>query len=263
MDNGKGLGTSEYSKSNGPAGELKNQDAPIEVLVFDPISRLFVRVLVDHIPALWITGLALVLRAVAAALIVQSHLTLAAVLMLLGFVLDAMDGKMARRQNRHAELHGMSNFILDQVAVVLFVLAVGIATPTDSARLSVVWFGVYFLLIAAGATRLRLLGQLNIDWRIPRGTAKLLEKSTEKGALGKVYEFLVRVETPLRMRRIVARPTSIESLVWVAVIGPLLEFEKWVWMIGILLLVPDILACLMSSIILARLSDKERRSKAD
>ncbi len=112
---------------------LKQQDAPIEVLIVDPITLPIAQVLARfRIHPLVITIFAFISRITAAYLLMLNMTMYGAIFACIGFLLDGIDGKIARIRHVDEELHGTVDFLLDQVAFAAMGIGVVIWSVTNN-----------------------------------------------------------------------------------------------------------------------------------
>lgn len=247
------------------SAELKSIDAPIEVLLFDPLTRWPARWLAPRVSPLTITLLAFLFRCGGAALVVGGAYTWATVPLFLGFVLDAVDGKVARIRGDQVGIHGTADFLLDQVALVI-VLSTFFLCPDASSSLelaTLAFLGIYLVYTAIGGTRLRILGDLGIDWRTPgslrQAYAKFGLDEPRKGFIDRVVLVYVSLQQRARRRRILLRPTGIEAQFVLLIVTPLAAMSWWPVVVATILLIPDMAAMGIATLRLALIEDASRR----
>lgn len=137
----------------------KRRDAWWTVLLVDPLASRLVQLVAGGrwVTPTRLTGTAFLLGLVAAAAFMQATagwLVLGAVLYYTSFVIDCMDGKIARLRGTGSVFGSWLDFLLDRVRVVICIVALfgGQFQHTGDAR---------FLYAAIGVTFLALFGYLN------------------------------------------------------------------------------------------------------
>lgn len=119
--------TARYEAS-AASDELHPVDAWWTVLAVDPIAVRLVRIVVHWagVTPMRLTVLAHLLGLVTAALFATGHLVVAAVLYELRFVIDCMDGKLARRRRTTSAVGAYLDFVGDYVVTGLNLAGVGL-----------------------------------------------------------------------------------------------------------------------------------------
>ncbi len=206
---------------------LKQQDAPVEVLIVDPITLPIAQVLARfQIHPLVVTAFAFITRITAAYLLMLNMTMYGAIFACIGFLLDGVDGKIARIRHVDEELHGTVDFLLDQVAFA--VMAIGVTSTWN-----------------------RLLAQNHMGYK--KGVGEQVFTDALQSDKNKMISIIIKYlyKYFIYMRRGVARfrmtplPTSIESEVVMFMIAPIFHYQIVILFLGILLLIPDILITLI------------------
>lgn len=237
--------------SHRPSGVLKSQDAPIEVLIVDPITLPIARLCARwRVHPLQVTALAFVFRVAAAGAFFFGALRLGAAWSIVGFLLDGIDGKVARLRHVDEELHGTLDFLSDQSAFAA--MAVGAVSWTSRAyQLSAVlcislWLAAYMLLMAFTSTWFRLLLQTG-NTEHQGAARRILAEGVDKdhaGWIASPLAFLMRafnrVNAFMGRYRMFPYPGAIESEVVVFMVAPFVQFNWVVVLFGAVLLLPDI-----------------------
>jgi phosphatidylglycerophosphate synthase len=245
---------------------LKPIDAPIEVLLFDPLSTPIAKAAARVASPLAITAIAFLLRMAAVPLFALGELRWGAVCAFAGFVLDATDGKVARIRRQSMHLHETLDFVLDQVA--FSAMAVGlvagqVAEGHDATAVAAAAFlAVYTVTLSLGGTRFRLISEHGLDWREHQVVGQMLAREDAGSGAGggglllRLHAAHARVQAAAGRWRMIARPTAIEGLVLVFVVAPLLGAPLWAVILAAVLLVPDLLVNAASVVVLARVQDR-------
>jgi phosphatidylglycerophosphate synthase len=243
---------------------LKPIDAPIEVLLFDPLSTPLAKAAARFVSPLAITAIAFLCRIGAVPLFALDELAWGAALAFAGFVLDATDGKVARIRRESMHLHETLDFVLDQVA--FSAMAVGlIAGQVDqssdaTAIATAAFLATYTVVLSLGGTRFRLISEHNLNWRDHQVVRQVLERGEPDapggGALMRLHALNARLQSGAARWRMVARPTAIEALVLVFVVSPLVGAPAWMTVLAALIMVPDLLVNAVSVVVLARVQDR-------
>jgi phosphatidylglycerophosphate synthase len=242
---------------------LKPVDAPVEVLVFDPLSTPLAKAAARFLSPLVITAAAFAARMAAVALFTTGNGKWGAAFAFVGFVLDATDGKVARIRRQTMHLHETLDFVLDQVA--FSAMAVGLIAGeldggSDSTATAVAAFlATYTVALSLGGTRFRLVGELGLNWREHQVVNRLLQRgeaaSGTEGTLLRLHAANARLQAFAGRWRILPRPTAIEGLVLIFVVAPLLGTPLWTVVLAAIVLVPDLLVNAASVVFLARAQD--------
>ncbi|MCA1706065.1 MAG: hypothetical protein LC808_23520 [Actinobacteria bacterium] len=236
---------------SGPSPVLKSQDAPTEVLIVDPITLPVARLLARwRVHPLQVTAIAFVSRMAAAAAFFLGALEVGAVLSILGFLLDGIDGKVARLRSIDEELHGTLDFLSDQTAFAAMALG-AVSWTSRSYRLSAVlciclWLAAYMLMMAFTSTWFRLLLQTG-NTEHQGAARRILSEEDDAGGSGwcaAQLALLVRAFTRVNgftsRYRMLPYPGAIESEVVVFMVAPFFAFNWYVVLFGAVLLLPDI-----------------------
>lgn len=235
---------------------LKQQDAPIEVLVVDPITLPVARLLAKfRIHPLHITALAFLARIVAAYMLMLNMTIGGAIFACLGFLWDGIDGKIARIRHIDEELHGTVDFLLDQVAFTVLGLGIVIWSVSQNqdyvAILLATWLGAYLVFMAFTSTWNRLLAQNNMGYNKGVGE-RVFNRALQPDRQNVINQTLkILYDSFMFMRASVARfrmtpyPGAIESEVIVFMIAPLFHYQILILILGVILLIPDILVTLI------------------
>lgn len=256
------------------SGVLKRQDAPVEVLVVDPITLPIARLCARyHVHPVQVTAVALLFRLAAAAAFFSGTLVLGSLLSITGFLLDGIDGKVARLRNIDKELHGTLDFLSDQLAFAAMAMAI-VSWTSRTYRLNSVlciclWLAAYMLLMAFTSTWFRLLlqsGDTEHDGAARRNLAAAVD-ADDAGRLASMLSILLRifnrVNTSMSRYRMLPYPGAIESEVVVFMLAPLLKFNWVVVLIGALLLLPDIaINLIMDVTVVLRRNHEDRLRQA-
>jgi phosphatidylglycerophosphate synthase len=261
---GRGAPASEARDGGTWGAHLKPIDAPIEVLLFDPLSTPLAKAAARFAGPLAITAIAFLFRIAAVPLFALDELALGAVCAFAGFVLDATDGKVARLRRQSMHLHETLDFVLDQVA--FSAMAVGLIAGqvdhgNDATAIAVAAFlATYTVVLSLGGTRFRLISEHNLNWRDHQVVRQVLERrehgATGGGALMRLHAANARLQAVAARWRMVARPTAIEALVLIFVVAPLVGAPTWLVVLAALILVPDLLVNAASVVVLARVQDR-------
>jgi len=235
---------------------LKQQDAPIEVLIVDqitlPIAQVSARL---RIHPLVVTAFAFIARIAAAYLFMLNMTMGGAIFACIGFLLDGIDGKIARIRHVDEELHGTVDFLLDQVAFAVMAIGALIWSVSKNqdyiASLLATWLGAYLILMAFTSTWNRLLAQNHMGYK--KGVGEQVFTDALQSDKNKMISIIIKYlyKYFIYMRRGVARfrmtplPTSIESEVVMFMIAPIFHYQIVILFLGILLLIPDILITLI------------------
>lgn len=230
---------------------LKRLDAPVEVLIIDPITLPIAQALADiKIHPLVVTFFAFVFRLIAAYFFVFSFNYLGSLFAFLGFVLDGIDGKIARIRHIDEELHGTIDFLLDQVAFAILGIAIliqGILNKQNEIILIMgSWLALYMIMMAFTSTWHRLISQGHLAYKQGVGEdifkKGLQSKSNNviKAVLGFSYNTFILMRTKLARFRMQPYLGAIESEVVIFMIAPIFNFAPIISGLGLLLLIPDI-----------------------
>lgn len=231
---------------------LKKLDAPVEVVLVDPLTlpaaRLFARL---GIHPLIITAVAFLARISGAVAFVIGDLKVGAACSILGFYLDGIDGKVARLRQIDVELHGTTDFLLDQIGFGCLAIGATIWSLDDSSKsttvLIVSWLAVYMILMSFTSTWFRILSQHGIQFR--DGTARsVFDAAMGNDQGGAARTVLINIRNAfmfgrakLARFRMVPYFGAIESEVMVFMLAPFFGFNRVIVALGILFLLPDIL----------------------
>jgi phosphatidylglycerophosphate synthase len=201
----------------------KQRDAWWTVLLVDPLASRLVRIAA---PTGWITPTRLTLTAfllgiaAGAAFLVGSAgwLIAGAALYHAGFVIDCMDGKLARLRGAESVFGSWLDFLLDRVRVFLCIVALfgGQFRQTGNAL---------FLLVATGAVFLALFGYLN-GAETDKASARIRELTGGGRPAGASFwaasEPVERLRSALHRRRIrVNLVSGVEFEMGMLVVAPL------------------------------------------
>lgn len=244
--------------------ELKAIDAPIEVLLFDPLTRPIAARIAKVSGPLPVTYSAFLARLAGTGMVVLHLWYGAAVALFLGFVLDAVDGKVARIRRVQVGIHGTVDFLLDQVALVFVLLAFISARRADGLFVGFVlaFLGVYLVYTAIGGTRLRILGDLKIDWRQPGSLRTAYRKfgigEPTAGPVNSIIRAYVSIQDRARGHRLLLRTTGIEAQFVLLIITPALRMSAWPVLAAVGLMLPDLAAMGIATLRLAHLEDIAR-----
>ncbi|MEX0616724.1 MAG: CDP-alcohol phosphatidyltransferase family protein [Candidatus Woykebacteria bacterium] len=237
------------SKRENPV--LKKLDAPIEVLIVDPITLPVARFLAHFkIHPLVITFLAFIFRILAAYFFAQNFSNLGALFALFGFLLDGVDGKIARIRQIDEELHGTLDFLFDQVAFAIMgmgILLSAISNNQDNVALILgAWLASYMILMSFTSTWHRLISQSSIGYKDGIGEdvlrLSLRSKSNNifKSFLGIAFNTFISVRKELARFRMQPYLGAIESEVIIFMIAPVFHYQTLILSLGVILLLPDI-----------------------
>src|SRR5215211_7171831 len=242
---------------------LKPVDAPIETLVFDPITSPLAKLAARFAPPLAITAMAFAARIAAVPLFALKASAWGVLLAFCGFVLDSTDGKVARIRGEAVHMHETIDFVVDQVAfscMAVGLLAGELADGSDSTAIAIgAFMAAYTVLLSLGGTRFRILGELDIDWRQPAAVGGLIERraadAPSGGRLRRLERSYAAVQSAAARHRLLARPTAIEGLVLLFVVAPLLGTPLWAVILAGVILLPDLVVNAASVVVLARTQD--------
>jgi hypothetical protein len=247
--------------------QLKAIDAPIEVLIFDPLTRPVAPHLARAVGPLTLTAAAFISRMAGAVFILQNAGVAAAAFLFVGFYLDALDGKVARIRGDRIGIHGTADFLLDQVALMVVLIVFVLHRSTDDAfDLAVLVFtAVYLVYTAIGGTRLRILGDLGIDWKTPQSLRQAQEKFGVDGAFSSsgAIGLYLRLQERARKHRLLLRTTGIEAQFVALIVTPLVGMSMWTLVAAIALLLPDLAAMSIATVRLALVEDQVARTQRD
>lgn len=158
---------------------LKKEDAWSEVLIVDPITLPISYWLATHlsIHPLHVTFLAFFTRICAAFFFLNGLLAYGALFAYLGILLDGMDGKIARILQKSITLHGVSDFLLDQLASAIMCLSLFIYSISLYeywlSTLLFFWLAALFIIQASTSTLWRLRVEINKKYS-PNETEKVI-----------------------------------------------------------------------------------------
>jgi phosphatidylglycerophosphate synthase len=246
-------------------GVKKKADALTEVVLADPISLPIAYVISRYAPVhpLVVSGFAFAARAAGAWKFAHGELLLGAALAFAGFVLDAVDGKVARMTRRSEVLHGSFDFLLDALAFATLIVAL-VYWAGDEQRRSLAfglatWLGLLYFYMAASSTAYRLAAALGISETTRRGAGDAVSRILQEDVNDPVARTLVRgYRAYVRLLQLTAKyrvlpfPTIVDSEVTLFVIAPLLHFPSWLTIVALAFLVPDIFVVLGGILGLAR-----------
>ncbi len=246
-------------------GLKKKPDALSEVLLADPISLPIAYMISRYAPVhpLVVSAFAFGARILAAWQFAVGNLVSGAVLAFVGFVLDAVDGKVARMTRRDEVLHGSFDFMLDSLAFVLMGLGLSYwarQAANDWTLLGLLaWMGSVSFFLAVSSTAYRLAAASGITETTRRGAGDAVSRLLE-GREGdptaqvmlSVYRAYVRLWKRAARYRLLPLPNIVDSEVVLFVMAPLFGVPSWLVFLAVAFVLPDIVLVLAGAFALAR-----------
>lgn len=159
----------------------KARDSWWTVLLVDPIAGRLVRLVAAHrwVSPNVLTGVAFLFGLVAAGMFLLATplwLTIGALVYFAGFVVDCMDGKIARLHGSGSVLGSWVDFILDRVRVVLCTVTLFVGQYLHTGQ-------ALFLYTALGVVFLALFGYVN-GAEIDKAMARMSARTAERAGTG-------------------------------------------------------------------------------
>lgn len=230
---------------------LKKQDAFVEVLLIDPITLPVARFFSElKFHPLSFTLIAFISRALAGLLFFKGILFIGAGFAFIGMFFDGVDGKVARIRKVDEKLHGVSDFLSDQVSVGIMVLGIlswGIKHYLFQLCLIIfLWIVLRLILMSVVSTWFRILSQEGIVYTEKVGEIFFREVSIKDqkfslSVFGKLGRLFIFVGEKLKKYRLIPYLGAVESEFVLFILAPLFGMNIILVAIASVLLLPDII----------------------
>jgi len=216
---------------------LKEMDAWSEVFFCDPITLPIAYLLANYtkVRPLQVTMLAFAFRLSAAVFFYYGWLIYAGIFAIIGFLLDGIDGKLARILGEDETLRGTVDFVLDQMAFMAMVLGFALYSIKSGDiklfLLLLLWTIAYCILLSLTSTlnRLRIeVGIKSIREAIREARdiyitgVTLLRTGLVRTILAKLVEIYYQIKEKLAKYRTNFYPTAIEAEIFLFIVAPIL-----------------------------------------
>lgn len=232
---------------------LKKLDAPAEVILVDPVTVPVAKLLAGlKVHPITITFIAFLFRSLAGVLFITSHLKIGALSSVIGYYLDGIDGKIARLRHLDEELHGTTDFLLDQLAFGIMGIGAIIWSVNNANHITSVliacWLALYMVFMAYTSTLFRILSQHQINYEDIKnnmGPSFFSRSQTPANALFKVLQKPADLYFKLKKKASKYRMSpyfgAIESEIFIFMLAPFFNFNYVLIAFSIIFLLPDTL----------------------